>query len=261
MKNKFKLIVSLAILLTLALLAFTGCTTTETDYNLDNIGSVIISDAMEEVLSSCVVIEVAPGNMTYYYSMGVAITEDKIIVPRQTIPINRLNFVETNCYKGRVYNTTGRFDFVYKSQDNTFGQNNDYGFNVLTLKDTNSVKLKPVKFAENKENSDIIALGEMIFGMEINLPDRNVWGSLSYTDIPTSEYLKAIPVLVSSKSMMTGVDIMSNNPNGIPTEMIASSFTTQGYFNKSDYDTYVTGFDSNHGFSSINKNDNYVLTN
>lgn len=261
MKIKFKLFVSLAILLTLALLAFTGCKPEERNYNLDGIGSVVISDAMEDVLSSCVVVEVVPGNFTFYYSMGVAISEDKIIVPRQTIPLNKLNLPEINYYKGRVYNTKGRFDFVYKTEDNNFARNNDYGFNVLTLKDKNSVKLKPVKFAQNNDTTDIIKLGQMIFGVEVIVPDSRVYNKNSSVDIPTQEYYKAIPVLVSSKSMMTGADIMSNHPNGIPDEMIAASFTTQGYFNKSDYDTYVTGVDLKHGFEAIDKNENYVLTN
>ena len=101
----------------------------------------------------------------------------------------------------------------------------------------------------------------MIFGVEVIVPDSRVYSNSSSLDIPTAEYFKTIPVLVSSKSMMTGVDIMSNHPNGIPAEMMAASFTTQGYFNKSDYDTYVTGVDLKHGFEAIDKNENYVLTN
>ena len=58
MKNKVKLIVTLAVLLTLALLALTGCTTTIRDYKLDDIGLITISDAIEDSLESCVVVEV-----------------------------------------------------------------------------------------------------------------------------------------------------------------------------------------------------------
>lgn len=261
MKNKVKLIVTLAVLLTLALLALTGCTTTIRDYKLDDIGLITISDAIEDSLESCVVVEVMQSGQTYYYSVGVAVNENTIICPKQTMPANSLSttnhFLPSNLYsiKGRLYEKTGRFNLEYSKSINSLLEY-DAAFWVFKVADSN-VKLTPVKFAQTKENNDIIALGEMLFGVEILLPSYKVWEDTARENIPTSEYLKVISAMVSSKSMQIG----TYGPSQLKDVLKEISFTTQGYFNKSDYDTYMSGWNVLHYYSSLGNVSNYALTN
>ena len=275
MKNKLKWIVSLAVFITLALLALTGCVRTHTQYELGNIGIITISDAVENALSSCVVVEVTGYSGTvYYYSMGVAVSNNRIIVPRQTIPTNSLGGVATQySYKGRFYNKEGIFDLEYERVYNTFTEEKggDYGFNVLRVKDS-TVNLRPVNFETNKDNSkDIVSLGELLFGVQINLPEDGrysgedgiydgAWYGVPSEKIPTYEFIDIKSVSVASKSMQIGGHSMS----GLPVGMDKATFTTQGYLNKSDYDTYMRNWNQSHGFNKITDNtgnDNYSLTN
>lgn len=276
MKNKLKWIVSLAVFITLALLALTGCVNNYTQYELGNIGIITISDAVENALSSCVVVEVTSkySGTVYYYSMGVAISNNRIIVPRQTIPTNSLGGVSSQySYRGRFYNKTGVFDLEYESVYNSFSEDNggDYGFNVLRVKDP-TINLLPVTFANTKEDStDIISLGEMLFGVQIKLPEtgryygddgvnEGAWYGVPSEEIPTNEFLSLKSASVSSRSMQVG----GHNIYGLPTGMDKATFTTQGYFNKSDYDTYMNNWGASHGFNKITDNtgkNNFTLTN
>lgn len=262
MKNKLKWVVSLAILLTLALLAFTGCESEERKYDLKQVSIVTMSDAIEDVLESSVVVEVVDGQDIRYYCAGVAITEKLVIVPQQTIPLKDLtnSFSRDVNFKGRTTSQTQRFDLEYRSF-----YNNDYAFVVLSVNDEN-VKLKPIKFAStNEESNDIVGLAELIFGVEILIPDSNVYGTkiTATANVPVSEYYSVIPVLVSSKQMMTGAyDIY--NKLGLKNELIDATFTTQGYFQKSDYDVFSNFLSVNklhHGLQKISDSENFTLTN
>lgn len=263
MKNKLKWVVSLAILLTLALLAFTGCEREDRKYDLKQVSIVTMSDAIEDVLASSVVVEAVDGQDIRYYCAGVAITEKLIIVPKQVIPLTEItNSVSIKVkLKGRTTSQTQRFDLELRR---TFYDNN-YGFVVLSVVDEN-IKLKPIKFAStNEQSNDIVGLAELIFGVEILIPDSNVYGTKTTTtaSVPVSEYYSVIPVLVSSKQMMTGAyDIYSKL--GLKNELIDSTFTTQGYFQKSDYDVFSNFLSVNklhHGLQKISDSEDFTLTN
>lgn len=266
MKNKLKWFVSLAILFTLALLAFTGCETETRRYNLEQVSIVTMSDAIEDVLSSTVVVEVIENDSTRYYSVGVAVTEKLIVVPKQTIPLTEVldNVFPRVVFKGKSTSQTQRFDLKYESRYNNFSVD-DCGFVVLSVVDSN-IKLNPVKFASvNTESNDIIGFGELMFGVQILLPDSNCWGTsvTSTANTPASEYFSTIPVMVSSKQMMTG-NFDPYTQLELSEKMVDSTFTTQGYFQKSDFDTYsnfLTIYKLHHGFKKVSDSKDFCLTN
>lgn len=262
MKNKLKWAVSLAVILTLALLAFTGCVTEKRTYDISDIGTVTLTDAADDALSSCVVVEVMKSGMSYYYSVGLAVTENLIIVPRQTIPIIKvMEYIAINenySYRGRVCGGTGTFALEYDVDlNNTLWNDDNCGFNILRV--TGDTKLTPIKFAPAGTDGDIVRLGELMFGVEITIPDSNVWGNYS-AKTPAAEYLRIMSVLVSSRDAQMG-KLDGQKPFGVPYLVFNNTFTTNAYLSKSDYDTYMKRWDATHGFELLSSSAEYSLTN
>lgn len=215
MKNKFKKVVLLAIILTLALLAFTGCTTINRRYNVDDIGTVTISDAIEEALQSCVIIQAqatainsdSKVNSQYsYIFVGVAISETEVIIPYQAVPKN--GEYRNIIYKGIIAGNESSLIFRHKY---TPVVNN--AFAVLELL-TPDVKLKAVKFA----NSDNLVLADLLFGVEFSKPYKIGVQSLNAYD-----YMRVNSVMVSSKFMVHNYQSTGHK------ELEEVTFTAQAY--------------------------------
>ncbi len=214
MKNKFKKVVLLAIILTLALLAFTGCTTINRRYNVDDIGTVTISDAIEEALQSCVIIQAqatainldSKANSQYsYIFVGVAISETEVIIPYQAVPKNGeyRNIIYKGIIAGNESSLNFRLDYSVP----------DYAFAVLELL-TPDVKLKAVKFA----NSDNLILADLLFGVEFSKPYKIGVQSLNAYD-----YMRVNSVMVSSKFMVHNYQSTGHK------ELEEVTFTAQAY--------------------------------
>lgn len=229
MKNKFKILVSLAVLLTLALLAFTGCT--KKYYNLDDASILTMSDAIEDVLPSCVELEFVYGGYQYGF-LGLAISETQVIVTSQTVP--KVTWPTSQpTYDGRVrINGEEKLvKLVYTPNSFVEDEDNDVGFRILTLKPEYqfNVKLNPVKFGD----SDNLKLGELLFGVSYHTPTDPI-------DYGFEDYLKVISVMVSSQKMIHG----SRYLFGLSEKLEKATFTTNGYFEKS-YANY------SHKFSTL----------
>lgn len=239
MKNKFKKVVLLAIILTLALLAFTGCTITNRRYNVDDIGIVTISNAIEEALSSCVIIQTqatainldSKANSQYsYIFVGVAISETEVIIPYQAVP--KTGEYRNITYKGIVAGKESSLTF--RLEDYSVP---DYAFAVLELL-TPDVKLKAVKFA----NSDNLILADLLFGVEFSKPYKIGVQSLNAYD-----YMRVNSVMVSSKVMVHNYQSIGHQ------DLENATFTAQAYsvvsepsykhnFTLNSYGTSITEF-------------------
>lgn len=231
--------VALAIIFTLALLTFTGCSNNRT-YNLDNCDLLFVSEKIEEVMSSCVVVKTtAPLTLTTgqkgkntYYGLGVAVTEKKILVPAQSVPKSLYG----STFLGRIIDGDQTFKLVCDISDNVIEDGKRPTFNILTLPDSSNIKLKPVKFAD----SDSIVLGQSLFGINISIPEDelSVASSADYFApyLTTEEYLGMTKFWVSSNGFSIG------SHDGLlkaPQEIKDSTFTVQGNINASDTHTYT----------------------
>lgn len=238
MKNKKKIMVVLAIILTLALLAFTGCTI-DRKYNLDDLELLLISDKVDEVMQSCVVVKTTADvtltsgqkGTNMYYGVGIAITENKILVPAQSVPKTLYN---THFY-GRIIGSDETFGLYCNYADNSFVDNANLGFNILTLPINSKVKLKPIKFGK----SDSLNVGQTLFGVNITIPEDELLSKSSKDfayGLSTEDYLSVNSLMLSYKGFTIGIfDGLSK----LPKAMQEASYTLQGYFNPSDTNTYT----------------------
>lgn len=237
MKNKQKLMVSLAVLLTLALLTLVGCVRVNTNYDLSNIGTVKISDAIDSVLPSCVVVDVKKyfTSENAYSCVGVVVEDDKIIVPAQAISTK-----SGYTYSARLYGSNQTIEL-----ENDFVLNKEIGVCVLTVK-TRNVKLSPVKFGD----SDSLAIGETLFGIGYDAPIISAQEPIS---TETADYMLAIKAIVSSK-IMSGAESGAESKFVLPEDMCKATYTIQGNFNPSAPVAYT------HYFSNIKLTRNLSLT-
>ncbi len=265
MKNKLKYTVVLAIVLTLALLALTGCVKTNTKYNINGIDSIVISDAVDEVLESCVVVETIyrsnkyGSSNTLYYCIGIAVSENKILVPRQAIPKKTaLNMTSSTNYLAYVAGQDKTIALEYLSGDNSYLS--EYGFSILSVYNSqeNGIKLKPIKFgnsnvtiANGNDNENNLNIGQVLFGVELLLPDR------IHIESKADDFYKVISANVAANGMHIGVGSAAHHPENISDIMKDNTFTTQGYFSKSD--PYDSG-DYPHDYDLLSNDKLYALT-
>lgn len=224
MKNKHKIVVSLAVLITLALLTLTGCVSIKTTYDLSKIDIATISDATEDVLSSCVAVDVKSRFSGSYSCVGIAVASDKILVPSQAVGKG-----DYFTYTGRVYGSNVKIDLIV---DTTMGE--ELGVSILSVV-TEGVRLIPVEFGD----SDNLAMGEMLLGITYDAP---IIGDEVEKSEVTADYLLAMSVMVSSKYMNKGTHPFT----GLTDTMEDSSFMTYGYFNSSqpNYKNSLSGSES-----------------
>lgn len=215
MKNKLRRVVMLAIILTLALLAFTGCTKSNRHYNFNDIGNVVISDAVESSLASCVYVDVATVEITgilsskkhYYTCVGVAITEKILMVPYQAIP--KMDSYTKTTYTGLKYGSDTELTFVFKNLDYQLG------YALLTLT-TATEKLQPIEFAD----SDNLQFADMLFGVELSIPYVD---NVNDIEMKLDKLVRINSVMVSSPTFIAG-SLTIGSP-----ELAEATFTCQAY--------------------------------
>lgn len=177
MKNKIFKNVLLAFLISLALLTLTGCSKNENIKIVVADGQMTMSAVCEKTMKSCAQVEfsytVGYGNVQKYYCIGIAISENQLLVPKQAIysEVPLAHNIVARVYNSQV-DVQMEKDIITSNKLAGYQNGSVY---VLKIKNDAQTKFEPVTFAKNEVNSGDVLLGIDCMPLSKGIEDGTEW--------------------------------------------------------------------------------------